>query len=132
DDLVERARLLAERGFDAVAVHGIAGPYDLRAFALHAPDELRKTGHHLVGAETRDEDDAPRDVLGIEDAQQPEQIVLGERGTALDADGILDAATEFDMRPVGIARAVADPDHMTAGRVVLPGDGVFAGERLLI
>ncbi len=56
---VEGARLQAGGRLYRVAVHRIAGPDDGRAFLLHRADEARKLLAHLVGAEARDQRDAP-------------------------------------------------------------------------
>ena len=54
-----------------------------------------------------------------------------ERRAAFQADRILDAAAELDMRMVGLARAVADPDHVAGGRVPVAAGGIDARHRLL-
>ena len=46
-----------------------------------------------------------------------DEFVGLERRPAFQTDRILDAAAIFDMRVIGLARAVADPDHMARGRV---------------
>ena len=69
---------------------------------------------------------------GIEDVDQAQQIVLGEARPAFQADRILDAAAELDMRAVGLARAVADPDHVRGGVVPVAAGGIDARHRLLV
>jgi hypothetical protein len=54
------------------------------------------------------------------------------RRADLHADRILHAAQEFDMRAVGLARAVADPQEMRRAAVPVAGGGIDAGQRLLI
>ena len=53
-------------------------------------------------------------------------------GPAFQADGILDAAAEFDMGAVELAGAVADPDHMGGGVVPIAAGGIDPRHRLLV
>ncbi len=61
-----------------------------------------------------------------------QQVVGDEARAALDADRVADAGEVLDMRAFGLAGAVADPQHVAGGGVVLAGDGVAAGQRLLV
>ena len=55
------------------------------------------------------------------------------RRPALEAERIHDAAAELDMGVVGLAGAVADPDHVRGGRAPGAGTrGVLARQRLLV
>src|SRR3546814_1843422 len=54
------------------------------------------------------------------------EVVRFQRRAALDADGVVDPAEEFDMRAVRLARPVADPDKM--GRAVVPQAGQARSE----
>src|SRR2546430_1500974 len=49
--------------FDGVAVHGIAGPHHLRAFATDHANEPRQLLRNSVGAEAADQREAARPVL---------------------------------------------------------------------
>ncbi len=60
-----------------------------------------------------------------------DQLVAGHRRTAFQADRILHAAAELDMGVVGLAGAVADPDHVAGGGVPVAGGGIDAGHGLL-
>ena len=115
-DAVEGPRLVAGRR-DRVAVHRIARPDDIAAFLLHGADQLRQVVADLVGAEARDQRQPARLVLRVEQVDQLQQAVRRQRRTALQAERVLDAAAVLDMRVVGLAGTVADPDHVAGGRV---------------
>lgn len=121
EDVVEAARLDAAADGARVAVHGVALPDD-GAAVLAALDGANVRGEelaHLGGAVARDEGHLA-DLAGrVNGAQQLEQVRDGRRGADLDADGVGDAAEELDVRVVNLARAVADPDEMRRGVVVL-------------
>src|SRR5437763_8922838 len=68
--------------FDGVAVHGIAGPRHLRAFATDHADEPRQLLRNSVGAEAADKREAARPVLRIENGDQLQQLVVRQRRTA--------------------------------------------------
>jgi hypothetical protein len=68
----------------------------------------------------------------VEDIDQLQQIFGIERGAAFQADRIFDAAHELDMGAVGLAGAVADPQHMGRGVVPVAAGGIDARHRLLI
>ena len=55
-----------------------------------------------------------------------------ERRAAFQADRVLDAAAILDMGVVGLARAVADPDHVARGGVPVARGRIDAGHRLLV
>ena len=65
---------------------------------------------------------------------RPGSSVGFERRAALHADRVLDAAQEFHVRLIGLARAVADPQHVAGGciPVVRAAGLVAAHERLLV
>ena len=85
----------------------------------------------LVVAEAADQRQPARLVLGVEHVDQPEQLVGLERRPAFHADRILDAAAILDMGVVGLARAVADPEHVAGGAVPVAGGRIDARHRLL-
>ena len=55
-----------------------------------------------------------------------------QRRPALQRDRVFDAAREFDMGMVGLARAVADPDQVAGGVVPIAARGIDARHRLLV
>ena len=60
------------------------------------------------------------------------QAIGIERRSALQADRILDAAAELDVGVIGLARPVADPDHVSARRVPVAARRILARQRLLV
>jgi hypothetical protein len=72
---------------------------------------------HLVGAEACDQRQPPRLIFGIEQIDQPQQLIGFQGWSAFKPDRIFDAAAEFDMRMIYLPRAVADPQHVS-GRAV--------------
>lgn len=82
--------------------------------------------------EAADQRETSRLVGGIEDVDQFEKAVRRQRRAALQAKRILDAAAIFDMRVIGLARTVADPDHVAGRRVPVARGGIDARERLLV
>ena len=132
DDLVERPGLVTALRGHRIAVHRIAGPHDGAALALHPADQRRQTARHLVGAEAADEGQPAGLVGRIEHVDQADQIVGIERGPAFQADRIFHAAAIFDMGMVALSRAVADPDHMAGGRIIIAGGRIDPRQRLLV
>src|SRR5882672_9278880 len=131
-DPVERAGLVARGRGDGVAVHRIARPDDHMTFALHGADQLRQMIADLVRTEAVDQREASGLIVRIEHVDQLQQFVRLERGAAVQADRILDAAELFDMAVIELAGAVADPDHMARRRIVTPACGIDPGEGLFI
>lgn len=132
-DVVEAAGLDARWGGEGVAVHGVALPDDAAAVlgVLDGADVRGEQVGDLAGAVAGDEGDLAGLAGGVEGAQQSEEV-LGGRGRAdLDADRVGDAAEELDVGVVELARAVADPDEVSRGVVVLlgfvAGDGSDGG-----
>ena len=130
EDALERPRLVAVEG-DGVAVHRVAGPHHRPPLALDGADELGQVGRDLVGTEAADEREPPRLVVGAQQVDQPDEVVRLQRRAAFQPDRVLDAAGELDMGVVGLARPVADPDHVAGGRVPVPAGRIDAGHRLL-
>src|SRR5690348_13124267 len=109
---VERPCLVARGRGDGVAMHGIARPHHDLALALHGADQAGQMVGDLVGAETVDQGQPARLVVGIEHVDQLEQLVGLERRAAFQPDRVSDAAEIFDMAVVELAGAVPDPDEM--------------------
>ena len=87
----------------------------------------------LVGAEPHDQREPARLVLRIENVDQAQQLVDLARRPAFEPERIHDAAAELDMGVVGLAGAVADPDHVGGGAAPGAGmRGVLARHRLLV
>ena len=63
----------------------------------------------------------PGSLSGLRMSIRRMQFVRLLRRPALEAERVLDAAAVFDMRVVGLAGAVADPDHVAGGAVPVAG-----------
>lgn len=122
-DVVEASRLDARGGGEGVAVHGVALPDDAAAVlgVLDGADVLREEVADLGGAVARDEGDLAGLARGVEGAEEGEEVRRRGAGADLDANGVGDAAEELDVGMVDLARAVADPDEVRRGVVVLLG-----------
>ena len=102
---------------------------------LDRPDQLRQVALHLVVAEPADQRQSARLVLRVQDVDQAQQPIGLQRRATLETDRVLDAAAVFDVGVVGLARPVADPDHVTRGGVVLtrgrvePREGLFVAKQ---
>jgi hypothetical protein len=71
-------------------------------------------------------------VFRIEDVDQAQEIVLRQARTALEAERILDATAELDMRAVQLPRAVADPEEVRRRVVPVATRGIDSRHRLLV
>ncbi len=129
---IDLPRLVAGGRGDGVAVHRVAAPHHFAAFARDGADQRRQLGLDLVGAHARDQRQPARLVFGVENVDEAQQVAGIERRTAFEADRVLDAAQELDMRAVGLARAVADPQHVRRAVVPIAAGGIDARQRLLV
>src|SRR5580693_3669357 len=109
-DAFGRPRLVAVRSLDRIAVHRVRDPQELAAFALDRAQQRRQRGVDLVRAETADEREPARLLIGIENFDQAHEVVGAQRRAAFEADRILNAAAEFDVSAAELAGPVADPD----------------------
>src|SRR5712691_1653297 len=75
EDAIERPGLVAGGRGDGVAVHRIARPDHHAALALDGADQARQMVADLVGAETVDQGQPPRLVVGVEDVDQSQKLV---------------------------------------------------------
>ena len=132
EDVVETPGLAAALAGEGVAVHGVAGPHDGVALGLDRPHDAREQLGDPVGPQAGDERQPARHALGVEALAQCHHLFGRAAGPDLHAHRVVDARHEFDMGPVELTGAVADPDHV--GRAVVPiaGEGVHAGEALLV
>ena len=95
-----------------IAVHRVDAPDRVAALAPGRAHQLGQMRSNVRRTEAADQHQPARRIVGIETLHQAQEIVDGKAGTALQTDGIADAAGELDMRAVDLARAVADPDHV--------------------
>ncbi len=131
-DGVEPAGLAAVAGRDGVAVHRVAEPHHFGPGLAHRPQQAGEPGLQLFHAHAADQRQPPGLVGRVQPVDEAQQIVGLGRGPDLEADRIADAAHEFDMGAVELARAVADPEEMRRTAIGVAGRGVDAGQRLLI
>ena len=87
-DAVGRPRLVAARSLYRVAVHRVADPQGLAALALEGADERRQVGFDLVRAEAADQRQSPGLLRGIENVDQPDQVVRRSDGPHLRPMGL--------------------------------------------
>src|SRR5207253_460454 len=99
-DLAEVARLAAATRKEDVAVHWVADPDDGVLRVAHRLDEPRQELADAVGAEARDQRQAPGNALRVQRLAEREQLVGRRRGPDLDANRIVDAGEEADVRAV--------------------------------
>ena len=74
----------------------------------------------------------PGSFSGLSRSISSQQAVRRQRRAAFQAERVLDAAAVFDMRVVGLAGAVADPDHVARGGVPVARGRIDARQRLLV
>ena len=131
-DGVEVAGLLPSGRGIGVAVHRIAGPHNRVAGVADRDEQWHEGVDHLVGAHASDEREAAGDAIGVERFAQSEHVLGGRSRTHLAPDGVLHPLEERDVRAVELTRAFADPQHVRRAVVPVAGEGVDAGERLLV
>ena len=113
-------------------MHGVAGPDDIGPFGLHRLDQTRQVVANLASPKARDQGQAARFVLRVQLGHQQFQVIRRGGRAAFQPDRVQHAAREFDMRAVGLAGAVADPDHVTGPGHVLTGDRIHPCQGLFI
>lgn len=99
-------------------MHGVALPDGEVAGALDGGYVGGKVLADLTGAVAGDQGYLADFAVGVDDVEKADELVGGHAGADLDADGVGDAAEEFDMGAVELARAVADPEEVCGGGVV--------------
>ena len=75
----------------------------------------------LSAPKRADQRQAARLVFGIQDVDEPDQFIRLQRRAAFQANRVFDAAAEFDMGMIGLAGAVADPQHVARGCIPVAG-----------
>jgi hypothetical protein len=96
------------------------------------PQEGRQELEDLLGTHARDQREAARNPLRVEPLTQLERLVRRRRRPQLDPEWVVDAREELDVGFAGVARALADPEHVAGAAVPVAGRRVAPGERLLV
>lgn len=112
EDVAEVACFHACGGGLRVAVHGVALPDGEVAGALDGGDVGGEVLGDLGGAVAGDQGDLADFAGGVDDVEEADELVGGHAGADLDANGVGDAAEEFDVGAVELARAIADPEEV--------------------
>ena len=123
-DGVEGPRLEPGRGLDDIAVHRVTGPQHAGALGLDRADQARQVVAHLPAPKRAISVSRPASFSGFSLAirtLRSSSVVVGPHFRPI---GFWHAAAELDMRAIGLARAVADPDHVTGPRQPLAGGRV--------
>ncbi len=135
EHVVEPPGLVPARRLERVAVHRVADPHELRSALGDRLDQRGKTVAHLLGAHPRDERQPARFTCGIEPVDQGQQVRRSRQGAKFDANRVVDAAGELDVRAVQRPGPLADPQEVRghvvgqAGAGVDPGEGAFVFEQ---
>lgn len=75
-------------------------------------NERREKPFDILGSETGDESDFPREIFWIEELQGIGELIEEEGGAHFDADGVLDGAEIVDVGFMEMPGAVSNPGHM--------------------
>lgn len=115
-----------------IAMTRIAAPNDVASLALDSVNKFRKMLFHLPRSHTGNQRNSARFVLGIENIQQPDEVIGAETRPTFDTNRIRDAPHKLDMRTIRLAGTIAKPQKVSTGGVVLAGDGILSAECLLV
>src|SRR5471032_3052881 len=113
DDVIETTRLVARRGLETVAVHGITDPRHHRA---GRGDLLHDRGQRLAdrsGAHPGDERQPSRLTRRVELVDKTQEVVRLGRRPYLHTDRVADSRDEVDVCPVEVAGSLTHPDEVT-------------------
>ena len=132
-DAVERPRLVAVGGLDRVAVHRIARPDDRAALRASPRASASAGARSTLSAPKRQISvSRPGSFFGLSRSISRSRPSASSDGPHFRPIGFLMPRQILDMGVVGLARAVADPDHVAGGRVPVAGGRIEAGHRLLV
>ncbi len=87
---------------------------------------------HLVRAEAGNERQTPRLVIRVQNIDELQQLIGLQRRAAFQVRWDSGCRGNIPHGVVGLARAVADPEHMAGGRIPVAGGGIDARQRFLI
>ncbi len=86
----------------------------------------------LVAAHPADKGQPARLALGVEDVAQCDKILRGGVRPDLGRDGVVDPRQEVQVRTVELTGPLPAPDEVRRCVVPAPGEGVLAGQGLLV
>ncbi len=132
DDVLEVAGLSTAGSSVGVGMHRVAGPDHRVPGVAHGLEQRAERFLDVLVAHPRDQRQPTGDPRRIERLAQLEDVVGGRRRPDLAADRVVDPAEELDVRPVELAGALADPEHVRRAVVPTAGQRVLAGERFLV
>ena len=81
---------------------------------LHSFDQRRQALGNFIGSKAANQSDSTGLVLGVECFDQIQNFARRELGTDLDSDRVLDSLEIFNMSPIEMASAIADPRKVRA------------------
>ncbi|KPY40222.1 Uncharacterized protein ALO52_05173 [Pseudomonas syringae pv. primulae] len=131
-NLREIASLVTAAGLDGVAMHRVRTPQHLATFTLDGANQLRQMIADLVRTHARNQVQATRVIVRVENIDQPDQVVGVHARPDLDADRIVHSAQKLDMRAVQLPGTVADPQHVRGAVVVVVGQAVTADKGFFV
>mmetsp|Transcript_6119 Transcript_6119/g.8554 ORF Transcript_6119/g.8554 Transcript_6119/m.8554 type:complete len:406 (-) Transcript_6119:368-1585(-) len=126
------SRLVSVVRLDGVAVHRVRAPQHRPPLPLHGPDELGQVLPQLLGPHPDDHHHPARDVVRVHRREQLQQLLRTGLVRHLDAHRIAHSGHEVQMCVVQLAGSLAHPQHVRRAVVPAVGDGVLAGQRLLV
>ena len=129
---VERPGFVPALRLDGVAVHRIAGPHHLFAFAFDGTDEFRQFFLDLFVAHPADQHQAAGIVPRVQGIDQFQQAVGGLARAGFQADRIGNPAHEIDMGAVELAGPVADPQQVRRRVVPVAGGRIDTRHGLFV
>ena len=72
---------------------------------------------NLVSAHSGDKCEAARNIVRVQQFDEPDKFVRIEARSTFQANWIADTAHIFDMRAVRLARTITNPDHVRRCRI---------------
>ena len=113
-------------------MHRVARPDNLAPLTLYRADEARQVVFNLACAETGNQRQPSGLVFGVECVDQAQKLVGLKARAAFQPDRVHDATAKFNMRAIGLAGAVANPDHMAGACNRLARKRIDPAQRLFI
>ena len=121
ENVIKIPRFLPITVLVGIAVHRVATPDNLESFPSNLPDQLRQTSLYFLSTEPGDEGQPSRFIGGIE--FQDELFYIFDIGVRpdLEPERVANPAEELYVGAINLAGPVADPEHVGAAVIPLPG-----------